>query len=295
MKVPLVNVNVRAFESALQLREVVLAHVGPVGLVSGVDACMVVDTIVTRHLAAHGYVGGQRVCVKNGRTHVHVLADDIAKGLGVNPLHNLRAGHMRVHVDERDHGRLFGVAAARASNVPVLGVATDVRLVSGHVAAEQHEVIVAHGLTNTVQHEPRAAGCNSILALDFASGHAVLGGHHLEDDHEPNTEGRLGAVHDRVGNNAELLFAVAATPHTALAHLAVGALAADAVGGGDVVDVRALTVCARRAVGPTELLEVEVGVGLRGDFKAQFRDGRGLFMGTFSQVGVTLAPWSERV
>jgi hypothetical protein len=80
-------------------------------------------------------------------------------------------------------------------------------------------------------------------------------------------------VHDGIRNDAELLFTVVATPHSALRLSTRSRRSAHAIGRLNEVHVRAGTVRARRTIGPTELFEVGVSVGLRCNFEAQFCDG----------------------
>lgn len=53
----------------------------------------------------------------------------------------------------------------------------------------------------------------------------------------------------------------------------------------DPRNVSAGTVCARRAIGPTELFEVGVSVGLGCDFEAQFCNGRAVAHGYILTLG----------
>jgi hypothetical protein len=154
---------------------------------------------------------------------------------------------------------------------------------------------VAHCLTNTVQHESSASTSDTVLALSLTRGHPVLRRTKFEDDHEPNAKGDFRSVHHRVRNDAELPFAVTATPHTALRLDTRSRRSAHAIGRLNEVHVGARTVCARRAIGSTELFKVEVGVSPRGNLKAQFCNGCAVAHGYIFAEGVTVAPWSEWV
>lgn len=266
------NVDVRALETALQLREVVLAQVGSTGLVSGVDTGLVVNGVVTSHRPTNGNVATVRVSVQSGCSDVHVLADHISERCTVNPGNDCRTRLTAIGVNDGNYGSFVGSstsATVALVGVHELRVTTDVRLVNNYVAVKENAVIVTHGLANTVKHVPRSAWAESVLELNLAGGNPVLGRTHLEDHHDPDTNGNLGRVHHRSGQHRELFAARVAPPHATLAPTPTSGSAAHAVLRSDVVNVDGITLGATRLAVPAEVFKTEVGVGFGDNVAAQ--------------------------
>jgi hypothetical protein len=269
LKVLALNVNVCALNATLELREVVLTQVRAIRLVSGVDASRVVNREVTSHLATNGAVGTKRVRVKHGSCHVHVLADDVAKGHRVNCFQNFGTRVAGFLIDERHNGSLVRVET-RSLETALVGVAelrvsSDVRLVTHDVASEQERVIVAHCFTNAVQHVPRGTGAQSVLALDLTGGNAVLRSAHFKNHHDPRTHGNLGRVHDGASQNRELLATRNALPHATLRLVSASRCTARAVSRLNKTDLRSATLRAHRDTVPAQVFEVGIGVRLAND------------------------------
>ena len=267
------NVNVCTLQTALQLREVVLAHVRAVRLVSAVDSGLVVYGIVTSHLRANGNVTTVRVSVKRGCCHVNVGAKYITQGLGIDVRNDLRAYDVRVRVNDGNSWRLVSSSTAlyvkALASVTVAGVAANVRLVAHNIAAEQNEVIVAHGHANSVEHVPRGTRAQPVLALDLACSDAVLGTAQFEHDHDPRTHRNLRRVHNGSGQHRELLATRVALPHTSLRLRNTCRRARRTVGRFDVANVSGRALRALRLTLPAQVLEVPVGVGLGNNLAAQ--------------------------
>lgn len=273
LKVLALNVNVRALDAALELREVVLAKVGAVRLVSGVDASRVVNREVTSHLTSNGTVGAKRVRVKRGRCHVHVLADDVAKGHRINRFQHFGTRVAGFFVDERHNRRLVRVETRTPETTLVrvteLRVSSDVRLVTDEIASEQERVVVAHSLTNTVQHVPRGTRAKTVLAVDLTGGNTVLRRAHFKNHHDPRTHGNLGRVHDGASQNRELLTARNALPHAALRLVTASRCAAHAVGRLNVTDLRGAALRADWNAVSAQVFKVGIGIRFGENLAAQ--------------------------
>src|SRR5665213_460811 len=277
VQVPRVNMNVRTFKTALQLREVVLAKIRAVRLVRCVDACEVIDRVVTGHFPTNRNVTTVRVGVKCCGSHFHVLADYVTKRNGVHPRNDSGTDFVSLGVNQSDNGRL--VRSGTTSHVVTLTgvsvgrVATDVNLVSNNVANKQTRVVVAHRFADTVQHVPSGPRAESVLALNLTRGNAVLRRTHFIDHHDPRTNRNLGGVHHRAGQNGELLAAGVATPHPTLGLTTASRGATRSVGGLNEVNVSGRALRAHRRTVPTQVFKVQVGVGLGNNLSAQAGNG----------------------
>ena len=109
----------------------------------------------------------------------------------------------------------------------------------------------------------------SVLALNLASGNAVLKRTHFKNHHDPSTNGNLGCVHHRASKNRELLTAGVATPHTTLGLTTASRGATRSVRRLNVVNVRRSTLGAHWRTPPTQVFEVQVGVGLGNNLATQ--------------------------
>jgi hypothetical protein len=106
-----------------------------------------------------------------------------------------------------------------------------------------------------------------ILALNLAGGDTVLGRAKLKDHEHPSAYRDLRAVHDRAGENRELLMASAALPNAPLRHSPSPRLASDSVlSVQEVVIVDAGAMRARRlTAAPAQFLKELVRIGFGRD------------------------------
>jgi hypothetical protein len=264
------NVNVRTLQASLELREVVLALVGAVALFGHVLAYGVVHDMVTSEPPTNVRVGRGRVRVQGGRSHVQVRAQDSSHGSTGDTRNDFGTSLTSLRVNDCDDWRLGASVSGRTLvGVHELGLATNPCFVGNHVTREQREVIVAHGLANTVQHVPRGARAESVLALYLASGNAILRRAHFEDHHDPSTNRSLGGVHDGASQNAELHTAWRATPHTTLRLRTASRGARNPIGRLHVANVSGQALGALGLTMPAHVFEVQVGVGLGNNLSAQ--------------------------